>query len=346
MLKIKNISKKFTNFNLQNVSFELKRGQCVAIIGPSGSGKTVLMELIAGLRHLNSGSIFLDNQNISTFSAQKRNICLLYQNYMLFSHLSVFENIAYPLKIKKRSNIKESVLKMSRLLSIEGLLHRDTKNLSGGEQQRVALARALIASPRVLLLDEPTSAIDTHLKLKVLGNIKKIHQKLGLSIILVTHNIDEAMYMADTFIVMKNGKILQMGDKLKVFNNPKSKFVAKFLGYKNIYKGRVKKNIFLTNGIKIQIENSSNNLPYLHISPKNIALSKTIPKVKKKNNFQGKIISIIVKDGFYEIIINIGITLSVYISPNSFLELSIKVDDVIYLTFGAISNKFNNSTKK
>jgi molybdate/tungstate transport system ATP-binding protein len=344
MLTVKNINKLYKTFSLQNISFELEKGDYLTLLGPSGSGKTILLELIAGVQNPTSGDILLNKNSINYLSPEKRNIGLLYQSYMLFEHLTVEKNITFSLDIKKlpSKTIKQKLSEISSLLEITKLLKRYPRNLSGGEKQRVALARALIMNPNILLLDEPFTAIDTHLRSKVIQNIRKLHQDLNLTVIHVTHDIDEALYLANKLAIIHEGKLIQLGTKEEVFKNPKNKLVANFLGYKNIFKGSINnKNQFILNDLCIQLDSRPhiNRETYILIPPESITISSNIAASSARNNFQGTITEVISKNGFYEIILDCKIQLSVYITHQSYSDMNLSKSKQVNISFKATSIK-------
>ncbi|MFC1770312.1 ATP-binding cassette domain-containing protein [Candidatus Margulisiibacteriota bacterium] len=350
MLKAENICKQFKNFSLKNLSIEVAQGEYMALIGPSGSGKTIFLEILAGVQKEDSGKIFLSGNEITNHLPENRNIGLLYQNFMLFNHLTVFDNIAFSLKIKKEPPIKlaESVKKIAALLRIEDLLERYPKNLSGGEKQRVALARSLIMEPKILLLDEPFSAIDAHLRKTVVSEIKKLHKSLNLTVIHVTHDIDEALYLADSISIINKGKIIQKGNKEQVFKDPQNKFAADFLGYKNIFKGRIRNNnefiidLNATGNKEIAITLDSTHHhqeAYLLIPPESIIVSKSANPSSARNQFKGVVSEVIQKKGFYEIIIDLGVMISVYITSESLTKLNLEESSNCFISFKATALK-------
>ncbi len=334
MLKIDQITKKFSQFTLDEINFTINKGECTAILGPSGSGKTILMETIAGIHKQTSGELFLNGEEITDTKPENRNISLLYQNYMLFPHFNVYENIAFPLKLRKIPEIPQKIRKIAHLLKIEHLLKRSVKNLSGGEKQRVALARAIIFEPQVLLLDEPTSAIDTHMKRKVRKLIREIHKRLNLTILLVTHSIEEAIYLADTFVFLKDGQQLQKGEKFEVFNNPKNRYIANFLGYDNVFKGGIKNGKFEIKGTDIKINFPREENPHcIHISPDTIIISKKKSATSAINVFEGILQDFAFKGSYYQLYFDIGVEILVNITEESFENLKPKIDDKFYLSF-------------
>jgi putative spermidine/putrescine transport system ATP-binding protein len=220
---------------LDNISFEAKRGEFLALLGPSGSGKTTTLMIIAGFEAANAGEVRLDGRNISDVPPHRRDFGVVFQNYALFPHLSVSENLAFPLKMRgvARGDIAHKITSVLDLVSLGGFADRYPGQLSGGQQQRVALARALVFDPPVILMDEPLGALDKHLRERMQIEIKQIQQQLGTTVIYVTHDQNEAITMADRIAVMNGGRIEQIGSPSDIYNRPDTLFVARFLGESN-----------------------------------------------------------------------------------------------------------------
>lgn len=229
MLEIKNIRLELGKFTLNDLELEINLGEYFVILGPSGSGKTVLLETIAGLYTPDKGDILYNKEDIVCLAPEKRDIGFVYQNYELFPHMTVKDNITFGLKIRgtKKNDISKKLKRLVSILKIEHLLERYPKKLSGGEKQRVALARALIISPRILLLDEPLSALDVMIKSELQKEIKNIHNEFKPTIIHVTHDIEEAIFLADRIGIMKDGNILEVLDLDSIGDELNSSFISK-----------------------------------------------------------------------------------------------------------------------
>jgi len=239
---IKNVSKRFDKTQaLKNISFDIKEGELLTILGPSGCGKSTLLRIIAGITTSDSGEVVINGQTFSSdktgkvISPEKRNIGFVFQNYSLWPHKSIFDNIAYPLKLRKTSKkiIREKVYEMLKMVKLRGNEKRFPYQLSGGEQQRVAFARALIANPSLLLLDEPLSNLDAKLREQMQYEIKKIQKTLNITTIHVTHDQSEALSMSDRIAVMNSGNLIQLDTPYNVYSNPANEFVASFIGKTN-----------------------------------------------------------------------------------------------------------------
>ncbi len=232
-VRLEKVTKRFGRVTaLHEVSLVFEDGEFTALLGPSGSGKTTLLYIIAGIYKPTSGRIYFGSRDVTNLPPNKRNIGLVFQNYALYPHMTVFDNIAFPLKLRKlpREKIEEKVREVAKLLHIEELLDRYPSQLSGGQQQRVAMARALVKEPDVLLLDEPLSNLDALLRVKIRAELKRLQKDLGITTIYVTHDQAEALAMADTIVVIDKGVVQQVGTPDEVYNNPRNLFVASFIG--------------------------------------------------------------------------------------------------------------------
>ena len=233
LFEVENLSYKLGNFRLDNINFKVNQGEYFVLLGQSGSGKTLLLESIAGFNRVD-GKINFEGKDISEFSPENREVGFVYQDFALFPNLNVRENIMFSGKYKHVDNPEETLHDLADFLGLVPLLDREIDNLSGGERQRVAIARALFSKPKILLLDEPLSAIDPTFRNSIMKFLKDIHRKYNLTTIHVTHNFREASYLADRIAIVMNGQIKQIGAAADVLNNPANIEVAKFLGFKNI----------------------------------------------------------------------------------------------------------------
>ena len=256
-LVLQNLTKKFPNRNrkvkedvvaVDNFTFEIPDGELIGLLGPSGCGKSTTLNLICGLQKPTSGKIFFGDDDVTDLPPEHRGVGLVFQNYALYPHLTVLQNITFPLenlrgeaKMTKQQMV-EKATQIAKLVQIDGLLERKPSELSGGQQQRVAIARALVKMPRVLLLDEPLSNLDARLRLQTREEIKRIQRETGITTVFVTHDQDEAMSISDRIVVMKDGVVQQIGKPQDVYDDPVNLFVAKFLGTPpiNVFEGCVK----------------------------------------------------------------------------------------------------------
>ncbi len=245
-IQLKNITKSYQGeIILENLDLTIPEGKFFALLGPSGCGKTTILRLIAGFEIVDSGSVYLGDENITHKPINQRRVNTVFQNYALFPHMSVFENVAYGLVVKgvAQQEINERVIKVLRAVHLEAHIHKHIKNLSGGQQQRVALARAIINEPEVLLLDEPLAALDIRLKEKVLIELIELQDKLKTTFIYVTHDPSEALTVADQMAIMNHdGVVEQIGTPKEIYEFPQSSFVAQFVGNTNIFGGTYQEN--------------------------------------------------------------------------------------------------------
>jgi spermidine/putrescine ABC transporter ATP-binding subunit len=226
---------------LEDVSLLFAEGEFFGLLGPSGSGKTTLLRCAAGFIEPEAGDIYFDGQNVRALPVHKRNIGMVFQNYALFPHLSVFDNIAFGLVVRgmKRADVRQRVTEMLALIRLSGLEDRRPRQLSGGQQQRVALARALVTRPRVLLLDEPLGALDKRLRQEMQVELRQIQREVGITTIFVTHDQEEAMTLCDRIAIFNEGRVVQVGAPSRVYERPATTFAANFLGDANLFRGRV-----------------------------------------------------------------------------------------------------------
>ena len=242
MLQLDKLTKRFGHFTaVKDLSLTVADGEMVALLGESGCGKTTTLRMIAGFTESDEGVVSLDGRVMNSIPAFKRNVGIFFQNYALFPHLTAYENIAFGLKVQRmdRQVIRDKVEKIIHMVKLDGLEQRYPRELSGGQQQRVALARALVMEPTVMLLDEPLSNLDAKLRVEMQVEIKRIQRVLGITTIIVTHDQEEAISLADRVVVMDKGCIVQVGSPEEVFENPASPFIADFMGFVNFFNGTV-----------------------------------------------------------------------------------------------------------
>lgn len=240
LLEIRNIKKQFDGTEvLRGISLSIEEGEFITFLGSSGCGKTTTLRIIAGLETPDEGQVILEGKDVTKLDPNRRDVNTVFQNYALFPHMSVADNVGYGLKIKKvpRQEIKKRVSEMLRLVQLEGFEKRKPSELSGGQKQRVAIARALINNPKVLLLDEPLGALDLQLRRAMQAELKKLQKRLGITFIYITHDQEEAINMSDRIVVMNGGVFEQVGTPDEIYNHPKTSYVAMFVGNANILKG-------------------------------------------------------------------------------------------------------------
>jgi len=340
MLRLINITRRLGDFALTDINLEVSDGQYYVLLGRSGSGKTQLLELIAGLEHPDTGIIYLDNVDITRQRIQDRKVGIVFQDYAVFPHMTVFGNIAYPLRARKegKKSIKEKVEKAATAMNIKHILERSTEKLSGGELQRVALARTLITSPRLLLLDEPLSSLDTSLKDDLKCLLRNLN-KAGQTIIHVTHDYGDAISLSKRVGVIHNGKIIQEGSVDEVFKNPSNRFVARYAGIRNFFRvdisgekglltGVTKHNVrFKLNGV------SPGNDSLLLIKSDSIVLTNEIPADKELNAIKGKVTEIISSEFGMEVTIDAGDLFYVNILTSDMEKLGLIEGKEVWMSF-------------
>lgn len=303
-IRLDNINKYYGNYKASdNISFTIKKGSLVALLGPSGSGKTTILRMIAGLESADSGSIYIGGKAVNDMEASKRGIGFVFQNYALFRYQTVYENIAFGLRVKKWDNvrIKERVHELMELVGLRGLEKRYPSQLSGGQKQRVAFARALAPNPDVLLLDEPFAAIDAKVRQELRSWLREMIDKVGITSIFVTHDQDEAIEVADKIIITNKGRLEQVGSPQDIYKNPSTAFVAKFIGNPskveriNLFKGYEK----------------ADDAHKAVIRPENIGITKLGEPVKYSSSVEtGTVVKTLFKGKELEITVNIhGTTL-------------------------------------
>jgi ABC-type sugar transport system ATPase subunit len=297
MIEIKNLSIQMGEFSLNNLNFNIKDKEYFVILGPSGAGKTVLLECLAGLHRLKKGEIWIDNINVTHLAPEERKVGYVPQDYVLFPFLNVAENIQFGLKRGKydKEQIQKRLQTLADLLGITHLLERDTRTLSGGEKQRVALARALATSPRMLLMDEPLSALDVQTSNYLRLELRRIHQELGVTTIHITHNHLEAEEMADRMAIMNKGNIEQVGKPQEIFFSPETQAVSDFIGSLNILDcdscrqlvpGLIEVDC---SGMKIVLPHDEGDMQKIAISPRDVYISDVLPPGPAVNRYQGTI---------------------------------------------------------
>lgn len=241
-VSIDHVSKHFGSFHaLDDICFTIKQGEFFSLLGPSGCGKTTLLRIIAGFEFPDEGVVLFDDKNIIPLPANRRQSNTVFQNYALFPHMTVYDNVAFPLKLRKlgKSTIDAKVKDYLKLVQLEAHMYKKPNQLSGGQRQRVAIARALINEPKVLLLDEPLSALDAKLRANLLVDLDALHDKIGITFIYVTHDQSEALAVSDRIAVMNSGHVLQVGTPFEIYESPATQFVAQFIGETNLFESTV-----------------------------------------------------------------------------------------------------------
>lgn len=310
MLEVRNLSITLGEFKLVDVSLQVREGEYFVVLGPTGAGKTVLVECIAGIHKPPKGEIYLDGERIDHLKPEERGIGYVPQDYALFPHMTVKDNISFGLRIRKSSpsHIEETVEKLVNLLRIKHLLYRNPETLSGGEKQRVALARALAINPRLMLLDEPLSALDEQTREELCRELKRIHRATKMMIIHISHNLEETFSLADRICILNEGRVMAIGKPEELLNHPPNYFVASFLRTGNIFRGNVVRDDgklkFQNQLFELLLQEGEEGEVYATIRPEAVSLhsDRSFPL----NNLRGKINGIMDQGHFFKIIVDIG----------------------------------------
>ncbi len=339
MIRLERVSKEWPEFALKEVSLEVDDDEYFVILGPTGSGKTLLLELLAGFHSLDSGTIWMDGKDLASLPPEERNLGFVYQDYMLFPHMTVRENISYGLRIRKAEDLDDVVEEAARSVRVEDLMERKPYTLSGGEQQRVALARALVLSPRVLLLDEPFGGLDQQTTVSLRRLLKDLHNEYGGTVIHVTHDQEEAVIVGDRVGVLQEGQLVQVGSPEEVMRKPASRFVAQFMGTGNIFHGTAEQDgdtsSIRVDGREIHSTAKIEGSVTVTVRPEDIILAEDQFRSSARNCFQGEIAELIDRGIFYEAKIDAGIPLVVFITRQSIENLDMSVGKKIFVMFKA-----------
>ena len=350
MLSVRNICRTLPSFALEDVSFEVQQGQYFVLLGASGVGKSVLLEIIAGLTCPDTGRIFLDGKDITNEKIQRRNIAMVFQNSTLFPHITVYNNIAYPLRCKrlKERQIHRRVAKLAEDFAVTALLKRRPQTLSGGQSQRVSLARAVASEPRCLLLDEPISSLDVKSRPQMRALLRRINAQ-GRAVLHVTHDYTEAASLGTHIGVMEAGTISQTGTVEEVFQRPKSEFIAQFVGIRNFFKGRLVKpendqtdtRRFRTGGLVFWVlsENPAGS-GHIMIRSEDITICNSASRTSARNNFEGTIVDIVPAGPGVEVIIDIGVEVAALVTAESVKKLELDCGKKVWISFKASAVKF------
>ena len=342
MIAIKNLKVNLGDFLLQDISLDIKQGEYFIILGPTGAGKTVLLEAIAGLYPVLEGEVWIDGNEITDLSPEKRGIGIVYQDQALFPHLPVEENIAFGLKMRKRpkDEIKSKTDAIAEVMGILHLLKRSPATLSGGEKQKVALARALVAEPKVLLLDEPLSALDPETRERMQGELREMHRKVMVTIIHVTHDFEEAITLGHRVAVLNDGCIAQIGTPEEFLRQPSSEFVARFALSRNIFSGRVVLiedgcALIDVGGTKLRATTETKGEVRLSIRPEDILISRELLQSTARNCFQGVISDIADRGSIIYITVTLPPDFICIITRQAFDELELRNGGKVWITFKA-----------
>jgi len=337
MITIDNVNIRLGEFDLREIDLSIEKNEFFILMGPTGAGKTVLLEAIAGLIRVDRGRIVVGGRDVTGLPPEKRGVSIVYQDYSLFPHLTVRDNITYGLHFHRMPK-DEANKRLDRLvdeLDLAHLLNRLPTNLSGGENQRVALARALIVSPQVLLLDEPLSALDPGFREELRRGLKGLHEHTDATFLMVTHDFSEALSLADRAAVMDGGMIKQVGEMKEIFQRPESAFVADFVGMKNLFTASFHGTKAAVDGLEVELGRSPDNgHGYIAIRPEDVVLSKRKLYSSMRNSFRGTVTDVTDQGLYYEVSIAVeGVTFKSLITKSALFDLEIGEGSETYLSF-------------
>ncbi|MFA4646389.1 tungstate ABC transporter ATP-binding protein WtpC [Pyrococcus kukulkanii] len=338
MLKVEGVSKDWKEFKLRDVTFDVKEKEHFIILGPSGAGKTVLLEIIAGIIEPDKGKIYLNGEDITDYPPEKRGLAYIPQNYALFPNMTVYDNIAFGLKIRKtpKAEIEKKVREIAEVLGIKHLLHRKPKTLSGGEQQRVAIARALVIEPELILMDEPFANLDVQTRSRLIREMKRWRKELGFTALHVTHSFEEAVSLGDRVGVMLSGRLVQVGEVSEVFSRPKSEEVARFLGFENIIEGEANGRFLEVDGIRIELPREAQGRIRIGVRPEDIILSLSPIRSSARNEFRGAVEGVEDLGALVRVTVNVqGVRFRAFITRSSLVEMGIEEGKEVYVSFKA-----------
>jgi sulfate/thiosulfate transport system ATP-binding protein len=337
-ITVKNVTKSFGTFlALNDVSLEVPAGELLALLGPSGSGKTTLLRIISGLEIADSGSVLYHDEDVTDAAVRERNVGFVFQHYALFRHMTVFENIGFGLRVRKRprAEIRARVMELLRLVQLEGLERSLPSQLSGGQRQRVALARALAAEPKVLLLDEPFGALDAKVRQELRQWLRRLHDEIHVTSVFVTHDQEEAFEVADRVVIMNHGRIEQTGTPHDIFEKPATPFVMDFLGNVNVFQGHVQDGTARLGNLEVAFPDYTDGESRQALA---FVRSHELDILRIKNgrpSMQGKVVHVnparpVVKVRVYSE--TFGVVLTVDLAWERWEELGIKVGDDVFVS--------------
>lgn len=335
MIEVQDLNIKVQGFAVSDFNFTVETGEFFILLGPTGSGKTLLVEAIAGLVPVSSGNIRIDGRDVTGLPPEYRGVGVVYQDSALFPHLSVHQNMTYGLRYHKKSGRDPAQLldRLTGLLNLKHLLHRSVHHLSGGEKQRVALARALAVSPSVLLLDEPLSALDPGFRDDIRRALKELHGELNLTLLMVTHDFTEALFLAERAAIIAQGSLQQIGPVREIFYSPKTPFVADFVGMKNVLPARFNGQNARVGHLEITLETPPPpKAAHIAIRPEDLILNPLPGQGGEVNTFDGQIVHLAAYGMFHEITVRTGevdfhviSTINPMTAPDPFGDASIRI---------------------
>jgi len=340
MIEIEGLSVDLDTFSLKDITFNVQDGEYLVLLGPTGAGKTVLLEAIAGLKSLASGRIKINGRDVTSFNLEKRNIGFAYQDYVLFPHLSVRDNISFGLMWRRKSKreIEQAIDRIVELLDIKYLLEKRPMSLSGGESQKISLARAVAIKPDLLLLDEPLSALDPETKEEYGRQVKELHKRLKLTTIHVTHDFEEALAVGDRIAVMNEGRIIQIGTPEEIFHHPNSEFVARFFMTRNIFTGEVMESsdgqgLFHIGELKLRVVTPLRGRLRASLRPEDILISKEPLSSPTLNCLTGTVSRISDRGSIVYITVNVPPEFTCLVLHRSFEEMNLEEKQKVFIAF-------------
>jgi len=340
---IQRLSKSWGDFAIRNIDLDVENGEYFVLLGPTGAGKTLLLETIAGFHKPDTGEIWINGKNVTSLPPEKRSIGLVPQQYMIFPHMTVKQNVEFGLKIRKVPKTEREKA-VNEVLELVGLTHRRNRfpsTLSGGEQQKTALARALVIKPKILLLDEPLSALDVNTQKRLREELKAIHEELGITTIHVTHNHFEAHMLADKVAIMKNGAIVQKGLPEEVFRRPKNDFVAEFVGFENLFEGKILATrgglaTIDLGGVTVEAVTSKRGKCMVGVRPDDIILSNSLFQSSMRNVLKGRVTGLIDMGAIVNVVVKVkNVSFTALITKRSLADMGLAEGKEVYLAFKA-----------
>jgi len=336
-ITIKNVTKRFGKFvSLDDVSLEVPSGKLLALLGPSGSGKTTLLRIIAGLETADAGAVLHHDEDVTHHSPRDRNVGFVFQHYALFRHMSVFENVAFGLRVRAipDDRVKKKVMELLHLVRLEGLERRFPSQLSGGQRQRIALARALAVEPHMLLLDEPFGALDAKVRQELRQWLRRLHEEIHLTTVFVTHDQEEAFEVADRVVVMRAGRVEQSGTPQEVFDHPANPFVMDFLGNVNVFHGRVENGVAMLGGFEVaypEYPHGESRVATGYVRPHELE----IDRIPDKSSLQATVLQINPAGSVAKVRVvaaEFGVALNIDVNMERYVELGLKTGDTVYVS--------------
>jgi sulfate/thiosulfate transport system ATP-binding protein len=353
-IEVRDIWKRFDSFvALKGISFKVESGELVALLGPSGSGKTTALRIIAGLEAADQGTVLFNGQDVTNRRTQERKVGFVFQHYALFRHMTIFDNVAFGLKVTARrsrlpkSDIHERVMELLRLVQLEWLADKYPSQLSGGQRQRIALARALATRPAILLLDEPFGSLDAKVRKGLRRWLRRLHEDMNITSLFITHDQEEALELADRIVVMNEGKIEQIGKPEEVYEHPNSFFVYNFLGHVNLFRGRIEGGRALVGNVSISLQDqppANSSEAILGMRPHLLEIS-TAPL--GQISFRARVKRVIAAGPQVKIELESewGDHLDVEVSQDRFQSLQLQKDDKVFVRAKEARVFLDNATK-